>query len=230
MQISSTSARIRSAAAATHRQSLGPYAGATSALASSAAAANASSEQQFIESTPWANPNHPIHRLGRQSANSSPFGMSQNYSTTPAPQTRRTEYTPAPVSGSTIVDPNNPTPGTDLHSSVVKHEPMTNGDVDGEYSSRNVSPTETRRTISNMLQAGSAAAAAYATSSQNETDRDKNGLPDWMQVGNSSPLQARASLLSSLNRTASAMGRDSTKSPFRTDLVAGGGMGRFGFR
>lgn len=45
----------------------------------------------------------------------------------------------------------------------------------------------------------------------------------------SSPLQARASLLSSLNRTASA-------SPFRQDLqregvVSGGnGMGRFGFR
>lgn len=78
--------------------------------------------------------------------------------------------------------------------------------------------------VNSMLQAGE---AAYAEEPTNSRARD---LPDWMMPGSShsSPLMARASLLSSLNRTASAMGR--TKSPFRSDLVAGGGMGRFGFR
>jgi len=52
---------------------------------------------------------------------------------------------------------------------------------------------------------------------------------------NSSPLQARAALLTSLNRTASVqpgdnMGREGTRSPFRQGLLSGAGMGRFGFR
>ncbi|KAK5087883.1 hypothetical protein LTR05_002098 [Lithohypha guttulata] len=243
MGISSRTAGVRNAAANSHRHNtLGVYpaTGAISALSSSAAAANASSEQQFIESTPWANPNHPIHRLGRQSANSSPFAIDRqnnNHTSTPAHQLRRNDFTPQPVgSASTILENASaqPTPGTDAPSSAMKHEygtihaqtngiatsTSTNGDVNGV----NVSPSDTRRTINNMLQAGSAAAAA---------GHQPNNTPgDAMYLGvNSSPLLARASLLSNLNRTASATGmRENMRSPFKTDLVASGGMGRFGFR
>lgn len=93
---------------------------------------------------------------------------------------------------------------------------VTNGE------STSISPTETRRTINNMLQAGAVASQSHQPTSE----------PNSAYVGvNSSPLQARASLLSSLNRTASATGmRESTRSPFRADLIASGGMGRFGFR
>lgn len=227
-QINSTTSRIRSAASNRHAINAYPGTGATSALSSSAAAANASSEQQFIESTPWANPNHPIHRLGRQNTTKSPFAADHTYAaaSTPANQ-RRNEYTPQPVgSASTIVE--NPsaqqTPGTDLQSSALKQEPgqqingfppTTNGDTGS------TSPTDTRRNLNNILQAGN---AIHSTST--------GGDAAFVGV-NSSPLQAKASLLSNLNRTTSAAGmRESTRSPFRQDLLTSGngGMGRFGFR
>lgn len=84
-----------------------------------------------------------------------------------------------------------------------------------------------------MLQAGATAAA------QQHAMTATSGAGDGQGYLGSSPLLARASLLSGLNRTASA-------SPFRRDLgkahgqtqaqgegvmsVNGPGMGRFGFR
>lgn len=204
---------------------------ATAAISSSAAAASATSEQQFIESTPWANPNHPIHRIGRQQASKSP--LPETFST-PANQQQPNgvDLTPIPGgSASTIVEDPTPTQ-TDGASSAVKPEPvitnglpLTNGNVEG------ISPSETRRTINNMLQAGASAAAAAAAQHRSATPASDNNAV-YLGV-NSSPLQARASLLSSLNRTASAAAmREQTRSPFRRDLVASGagGMGRFGFR
>lgn len=251
-QITQSSSRIRNAAASrpTALNAFHPAnSNATSALSSSAAAQHASSEQQFIESTPWANPNHPIHRLGRQSNNRSPFAESVYTATaTPAHQQKRHDYTPQPHGSggaSTIVE--NPTPqtNTEVASSAMKQEPgtgaashahslangmsATNGDV-----STSISPSDTRRTINNMLQAGATAAAQQQALTATSGEQHYVGVGVGVGV-NSSPLVARASLLSSLNRTASAAGtRESTQSPFRQDVgvmaASGPGMGRFGFR
>ncbi|KAK5940430.1 hypothetical protein PMZ80_006845 [Knufia obscura] len=267
MGITQSSSRIRNAAASASRQHAltsnsfhHTTSNATSALSSSAAAQHATSEQQFIESTPWANPNHPIHRLdrlGRQNNNRSPFVETYSSTVTPSQQ-RKSEYTPhnstTHNSGGASTIPENPTPqtNTDLASSAMKQEPGTtshafnfNHNLSNGVSTTNgigdtsISPTETRRTINNMLQAGATAAAQQqsmtvtASASANATPASVSehaylGAGMGMNV-HSSPLQARASLLSSLNRTASA-------SPFRQDLqregvVSGGnGMGRFGFR
>lgn len=247
MGINSSASRLRNAAqgrnAGTSTGSLYSAQNLTAAISSSAAAASSASEQQFIESTPWANPNHPIHRLGRPTANKSPFSESfattaptsnPAMTTTPAHQRRNgTEATPAPIgSASTIVENPSmePTPTQTEAASSNAKPGMTGVQVNGQVNHRPheaVSPSETRRTISNMLQAGATAAAAQQRSRTPASE--SNGI--YLGV-NSSPLQARASLLSNLNRTASATGmRDSTRSPFRQDLVASaGGMGRFGFR
>lgn len=210
-----------------------------SALSASAAAAasTSTSEQQFLEQTPWANPNHPIHRLGRHAARS-PLPETMMYSTaTPAAQQKPAQYTPAPHgsgSASTIVE--NPTPQTDLASSAIKNEYGTTQHTNGISAANNrdgtmeVSPTETRRTINNMVMAGNSVQAQQTSS----------GAENTYAITMSSPLQARANLLTSLNRTAS---RAETKSPFRQQVTpeasAGGagsggggesGMGRFGFR
>ncbi|KAJ9615727.1 hypothetical protein H2200_001804 [Cladophialophora chaetospira] len=60
-------------------------------------------EEQFLEQTPWANPQHPIHRLSRQNSNRSPL----NEFLTPANQQRSTTdgLQPPGGSASTIVDP-----------------------------------------------------------------------------------------------------------------------------
>lgn len=77
-----------------------------------------------------------------------------------------------------------------------------------------------------MVMAGNSVSAQHANTAATTTA--DGGYISAM----SSPLQARASLLTSLNRTAS---RAETRSPFRQGLAAegaggGGGMGRFGFR
>lgn len=79
--------------------------------------------------------------------------------------------------------------------------------------------------MNNMVMAGNSVSAQHANAAATATA--DGGYLSAM----SSPLQARASLLTSLNRTAS---RAETRSPFRQGLAAdgggGGGMGRFGFR
>ncbi|OCT49284.1 transcriptional regulatory protein DEP1 [Cladophialophora carrionii] len=60
-------------------------------------------EEQFLEQTPWANPQHPIHRLSRQNSNRSPM----NEFLTPANQQRNMPDNLQPPGGSasTIADP-----------------------------------------------------------------------------------------------------------------------------
>ncbi|KIV89797.1 hypothetical protein PV10_07172 [Exophiala mesophila] len=62
-------------------------------------------EEQFLEQTPWANPQHPIHRLAsqRQSSNRSPFNT--DVFVTPANQQRTTDNLQTQGSASTIPDP-----------------------------------------------------------------------------------------------------------------------------
>lgn len=213
-----------------------------SALSTSAAAAatTSSSEQQFLEQTPWANPNHPIHRLGRHAARSPLPDSSANasYSTaTPAHQKANNQYTPAPHgSGSASTIPENPTPQTDLPSSAIKLEHTNKGmpTTNGDGPDLSISPTETRRTVNNMVLAGNSVSQAQHNNATTITTTDGGGGGYLSAM--SSPLQARASLLTSLNRTAS---RAETRSPFRQGLATsaegggtggGGGMGRFGFR
>jgi len=228
-----------------------PNSSLTTSSASAAAAAasvNTTSEQQFLEHTPWANPNHPIHRLGRQTANRSPLtdgASSTIYNTsTPANQRKRAEYTPQAIgSASTIIENPSAQPSSAIntpHDSAIKQEPQTNGlpttsGLGASVSRQNsISPTETRRTINSMLQASTAAAAASEQNLLATTSGEGGGGSVSHLFGgvNSSPLQARAALLTSLNRTASVQpaDRENTRSPFRQGLVSGGGMGRFGFR
>jgi len=219
---------------------------------------NTSSEQQFLEQTPWANPNHPIHRLGRQNRNRSPLPdgtASTTYSlNTPAHQQKRGEYTPQAIgSASTIIENPSAQPSSAMNTphgadSAVKQEPpqtnglpTTNGLLNTTTISRqtSISPTETRRTINSMLQASVTAAeqnhSFAATLNSGDGHGNGNGNVSSLFSGvNSSPLQARAALLTSLNRTASVqpgdMSREGTRSPFRQGLLSGAGMGRFGFR
>lgn len=93
--------------------------------------------------------------------------------------------------------------------------------------------------MNNMVMAGTSVSQAGSTQPTNATTAGTDGTGYLGAL--SSPLQARASLLTSLNRTAS---RAETKSPFRQGLAAegvgggtgpgpgsgGSGMGRFGFR
>src|ERR1700722_11301478 len=61
-------------------------------------------EEQFIEQTPWANPQHPSHAhlLQQQSLGQQPARMSSPFSVAPAAQTRRHSYQHAlgtPIAG-----------------------------------------------------------------------------------------------------------------------------------
>ncbi|KAJ9657527.1 hypothetical protein H2198_004288 [Neophaeococcomyces mojaviensis] len=253
MGINSSSIRSHTTHARTSHRSLNTYpttsltaptaAASAAAAAAAAASVNTTSEQQFLEQTPWANPNHPVHRLGRRNASRSPLpdGTSSTYGTsTPANQQKRADYTPQAIgSASTIVENPSAQPTSAFntpHDSAVKQEPQlnglptTNGFGSANISRNNsVSPTETRRTINSMLQAGNAAAAQSSEYHQPMTTAGDSTLFAGV---NSSPLQARAALLTGLNRTASVQpaDRENTRSPFRQGLVSGGGMGRFGFR
>ena len=62
-------------------------------------------EEQFLEQTPWANPQHPVHRhrlqMGRQPSNQS---LSNESLTTPAQQQRTVDISAPTGSASTIVE------------------------------------------------------------------------------------------------------------------------------
>lgn len=132
------------------------------------ATAAAASEQQFLEQTPWANPNHPIHKLGRP--------LLPPDATTPAPYSKMADFTPvtqASTSASTI--PEYPsaqhssifdTPrdaATVQHSQKSEQVPDYMNSLTGKSNghstippsprSESVSPTTTRRTIDSLLNA-----------------------------------------------------------------------------
>ncbi|EXJ74149.1 uncharacterized protein A1O5_02443 [Cladophialophora psammophila CBS 110553] len=109
-------------------------------------------EEQFLEQTPWANPQHPIHRLSRQNSNRSP--MSEFL--TPANQQRNMTdgLQPPGGSASTIVDPSVSAQASsaihtphDGQSSATKAEAQTGGGSSGlqNYRMHSASPLDMRR-------------------------------------------------------------------------------------
>ncbi|KIW91993.1 uncharacterized protein Z519_06975 [Cladophialophora bantiana CBS 173.52] len=109
-------------------------------------------EEQFLEQTPWANPQHPIHRLSRQNSNRSP--MSEFL--TPANQQRNmADGLQAPGgSASTIVDPSVSAQASsavhtphDGQSSATKTEAQAGGGSSGlqNYRMHSASPLDMRR-------------------------------------------------------------------------------------
>ncbi|KIW56133.1 hypothetical protein PV05_04815 [Exophiala xenobiotica] len=174
-------------------------------------------EEQFLEQTPWANPQHPIHRLSRQNSNRSPL----NEFLTPANQQRTTDGLAPVGSASTIADSsaqissaiNTPHDG---QSSTTKMENLAGSMLAMRNDRMHSSPLDTRDTQAK------------------DTTRDLG----------SSPLNSRAQLASPRASSArpdmtrvSRLGNDS---PFRprdagttTAITAGsgfGGTGRFSIR
>ncbi|KIX98774.1 uncharacterized protein Z520_05235 [Fonsecaea multimorphosa CBS 102226] len=109
-------------------------------------------EEQFLEQTPWANPQHPIHRLSRQNSNRSPM----NEFLTPANQQRNMTdgLQPPGGSASTIVDPSASAPVSsavntphDGQSSATKAEAQAGGGSSGlqNYRMHSASPLDMRR-------------------------------------------------------------------------------------
>ncbi|KAL2444694.1 hypothetical protein ABEF95_017153 [Exophiala dermatitidis] len=124
-------------------------------------------EEQFLEQTPWANPQHPIHRLSRRNSNTNNNNIHRSPMAeflTPANQQRTTENLQPAGSASTIVDPSAQlssalnTPHDDphsqqqqqhhyhQHSSTTKTEPQYGGGSNvHNYRQHSSSPLETRR-------------------------------------------------------------------------------------
>lgn len=194
-------------------------------------------EEQFLEQTPWANPQHPIHRLAtqRQTSNRSPF--SADVFVTPANQQRTMDNAHTQGSASTILDPsaqhsslaNTPHEGVSSTTKVENH-----GSSIHNYRLHSASPLDTRRN---------------APQPQNRNDTDGHsggGAKDHIRDLASSPLNARANmnLPHSPPRTHSARPEKvsrmtNNESPFRhhkdTSIAAGGapgfaGTGRFSIR
>ena len=72
----------------------------------------AAAEEQFLESTPWANPRHPSHQDARYTSGASRV---PNYQT-PAGQRRATDLTAPNGSASTIEVMSNPSPSAAYHA------------------------------------------------------------------------------------------------------------------
>ncbi|KAL6244491.1 hypothetical protein RBB50_008733 [Rhinocladiella similis] len=170
-------------------------------------------EEQFLEQTPWANPQHPIHRLSRQNSNRSPL----NEFLTPAHQQQRTtEATQPHGSASTIADPS-----AQISSAI-------NTPNDGPSSATQVDH-----------QAGSASNHNYRLHSASPLDTRNMQTKDSIRDIGSSPLNSRAQVLPPRTGSArpdarmSGVGNDSpfkSKDAGATAITAGsgfGGTGRF---
>ncbi|KIW23185.1 uncharacterized protein PV07_11405 [Cladophialophora immunda] len=150
-------------------------------------------EEQFLEQTPWANPQHPIHRLSRQNSNRSP--MSEFL--TPANQQRNVSdgLQPPGGSASTIVDPSASAPVSsaintphDDQSSATKAEVQAGGGSSGmqNYRMHSASPLDMRR---QPVQVDN-------SDLQRQQGREKDIIGSGRDMG-SSPLTSRAYLNSS---------------------------------
>ncbi|KIV85889.1 hypothetical protein PV11_01541 [Exophiala sideris] len=151
-------------------------------------------EEQFLEQTPWANPQHPIHRLSRQNSNRSPL----NEFLTPANQQRTTEALQPAGSASTIADPaahassviNTPHDG---QSSTTKLE----NQAGTSYQINSVSPLDTRRIVGDGSEAQGKESRDFASSPLNarvhlagSPPRATSARPDKMtRLGNDSPFK-----------------------------------------
>lgn len=201
-------------------------------------------EEQFLEQTPWANPQHPIHRLAisRQNSNRSP--LNNDVFLTPASQQHTAENPQPTGSASTIVDPaaqhssvaNTPHDG---QSSATKLEHQSNSNNIHNYRLHTASPLDSRRPNPNTNHPN--------PSSQDPVGDNQTQSKDYIRDIASSPLNARANLnlVNSPPRANSTRPEKSGRlghndSPFRhkdTAITAGVGsagvnmgMGRFSIR
>lgn len=143
-------------------------------------------EEQFLEQTPWANPQHPIHRLAtqRQTSNRSPFNT--DVFVTPANQQRTTENLQTQGSASTIPDPsaqlsslaNTPQEGL---SSTTKLEQQ--GSSVHNYRLHSASPLDARRVV-----------PPYQDRHEVDSTQSGPAPKDHIRDLASSPLNARANL------------------------------------
>ncbi|KAI1618257.1 Sds3-like-domain-containing protein [Exophiala viscosa] len=152
-------------------------------------------EEQFLEQTPWANPQHPIHRLSRQNSNRSPL----NEFLTPASQQRTAEALQPAGSASTIADPNAHASSVintphDGQSSTTKMENLAGTN----YQINSVSPLDTRRVVADGSDApGKDVSRDFASSPLNarvhlagSPPRAGSARPDKMtRLGNDSPFK-----------------------------------------
>lgn len=138
-------------------------------------------EEQFLEQTPWANPQHPIHRLGISRQGS----LTESYNT---PMNQQRINTTQAGSASTI--PENPSAQAssalntphDLLSSQAKAEQQGANSVQNYRLS--VSPLESRKTNN-------------TSTHQNNVEELDHRLPQQVQEPASSPLSGRNRLANS---------------------------------
>lgn len=196
-------------------------------------------EEQFLEQTPWANPQHPIHRLSRQNSNPSP--VAEVF--TPANQQRTTDGLQLAGSASTIVDPAaqvssafNTPHDEQQQGSTTKMEPQPQSNVHN-YRLHSTSPLDTRRVASG-------AGAGVGGDFRIATDHSEAPREDTLRDLNSSPLTSRAQLAAGSPPRATSARPDkaasrfgSNESPFKhardSGITAGSGFsgtGRFSIR
>ncbi|ETN37281.1 uncharacterized protein HMPREF1541_08272 [Cyphellophora europaea CBS 101466] len=137
-------------------------------------------EEQFLEKNPWANAQHPMHRLGisRQNSNRSP--LHDTTYLTPANQQRLGEKSALMGSASTIAEYPSSQLNTPHDSSVIAEQPPnTTYPLNGRQNS--TSPFDTRRHI---------------------TSAPDGQIHESAQIGNSSPLASRLGTAASPSRAA----------------------------
>jgi hypothetical protein len=186
-------------------------------------------EEQFLEQTAWANPQHPLsQQLQRMSRQASEQSRVQE---TPAVQ--RLEEAMGPHgSASTIPEPDNSAAASSAFNTPfgdqVTHAPLENGDSWPPRRIQSASPTENRKV--NPLSAPPSSAQAAAP----ELRRTEPML-------DSSPLMNRATIVTTSPRigpaTLDRIPRHENQSPLDMHrnnagiLASGmGGLGRFGMR
>lgn len=122
--------------------------GQTMPTAFAATLSRPAAEEQFLEQTPWANPQHPLsqhlRRISRQASEQS------RVQETPAVQ-RLGESAGPHGSASTILEPNNSAAASSAFNTPfgdqVTHAPLENGDSWPAQRLQSMSPTENRKVI-----------------------------------------------------------------------------------
>ena len=182
-------------------------------------------EEQFLEQTPWANPQHPLsqhlQRISRQASEQS------RIQETPAVQ-RLGESAGLPNSASTIPEPNNSAAASSAFNTPfgdqVTHAPLENSDNRQPYRIQSPSPTDHRKLIPSHN-------AQLSATDQRKTE----------SVLDSSPLMNRAAPATSSPRpiptSLDRIPRHDNASPLDMHrnnagiLASGmGGLGRFSMR
>lgn len=174
-------------------------------------------EEQFLEKNPWANPQHPMHRLGISNQGLNPSPLAESY-LTPSHQQRTTEHAPV-GSASTIVEhPSAPassnvnTPHDAANAQNHAHAETLNGILNHRVHSG--SPLDTRRPN---------AEPADSDLSQPEASRGQNSSPLAGRMNNHlSPARPDTYALGGI------LGQGALSSPHQmkpAGITAGAGMG-----